>query len=71
MLTREADLTNANFTSTELHHSLFVRTNLSQANFSEVIGFHIDPRNNVLKKARFCRFEALDLLIAMDIELNG
>lgn len=66
---REANLNSANFTGTDLGNSLFIHTNLSDADFSDATDYSLDPRNNELKKARFSRFEALNLLASMDIEL--
>jgi fluoroquinolone resistance protein len=66
---READLKAANFTGTDLRNSLFMHTNLSQADFTDATDYKIDLRNNVLTKARFCRYEALNLLTSMDIDL--
>ncbi|MFT6895979.1 MAG: fluoroquinolone resistance protein [Paraglaciecola sp.] len=66
---READLQAANFTGTDLRNTLFMHTNLSQANFTDATDYYIDLRNNVLTKARFSRYEALNLLTSMDIDL--
>lgn len=68
---READLTRADFSGTDLSESLFLNTNLTKADLSSARNYHIAPGQNVLKKARFSLPEALSLLYSMDIELIG
>jgi len=66
---RDGDFSNANFTYTDFSGSLFGNTNLSGADFSEAIGYDIDIYQNVIKGARFSRFEAVRLLDSLEIEL--
>jgi fluoroquinolone resistance protein len=67
---REGDFSQANFTYTDLTGSLFMNTNLSAADFSEATNYDIDVFRNVIKHARFSRFEAMRLLDALDIEIT-
>ncbi|NQY26347.1 MAG: pentapeptide repeat-containing protein [Piscirickettsiaceae bacterium] len=66
---REGDFSNSNFTHTELSGSIFANTNLSGADFSEATDYDIDIYQNILKKAKFSRFEAIRLLDSLEIEL--
>ena len=66
---REANVKEANFSGTDFLHSLFGKTNLSLANFSESINYSIDVYNNFIKGAKFCRYEAVSLLESLEIEL--
>jgi uncharacterized protein YjbI with pentapeptide repeats len=66
---READLSQADFTGTDLSKSLFKDTNLTEADLSQARNYHIDPGQNVLKEARFSMPEAIALLYSMDIDL--
>jgi fluoroquinolone resistance protein len=66
---READLSRANLAGTDLSGSLFANTNLMEADLRGARNYHIDPGQNVLKRARFSLPEALALLYSMDIVL--
>ena len=66
---RGADLSEANFTYSELNNSLFNKTNLSHANFSEATDYTIDIYLNELKGAIFTRYEAVNLLQSIGIQL--
>lgn len=66
---REANLTRANFSGTDLSNSLFDRTNLTEANFNMAQNYDIDINKNTLKNAQFCRYEALALLESLGIKL--
>ena len=66
---REANLSQAEMHGSSFSHSLFHRTNLTKANFTDATGFHIDLNNNLIKGAIFSRFEALTLLESLGIEL--
>jgi uncharacterized protein YjbI with pentapeptide repeats len=68
---RETDLSQADFSGTDLSESLFSRTNLTEADLSRACNYHIDPSQNVLKKARFSLPEAMSLLYGLDIVLTG
>jgi fluoroquinolone resistance protein len=67
---READLSHANFADTDLSESLFSHTDLTEADLSRSRNYHIDPGQNVLKRARFSLPEAMSLLYCLDIVLT-
>lgn len=66
---RDGNFTSANFTYTDLTASLFAKTNLTSANFSEASNYDINIFNNIIKKATFSRYEAIRLLDSLEIEL--
>lgn len=66
---RHANLTASDFSGTDFRDSLFQQTNLSRANFVGATQFNIDIKNNHVSGAKFERFEALNLLTGLDIEL--
>ncbi len=66
---RETNLSQANFRYSDFSHALFHRSNLSEADFTEAVNYHIDVLNNQLKGAMFSRFEAVNLLSGLGIEL--
>ena len=67
---READLSRADFSGTDLADSLFLHTNLAQADLSGALNYRIDPAQNALAGAKFSLPEAMSLLYAMDIVLE-
>lgn len=66
----QANLEKADFSQSILEGSIFHNTNLKYANFEEAVQFQIDPLNNVLKGAKFSKFEALSLLKGLGIEIK-
>jgi len=66
---RDGSFCRADFTYTDFTNSLFGKTNLSGADFSEATNYDIDIFNNKISKARFSRYEAVRLLNSVDIEL--
>ncbi len=66
---RETQLNNAHLTYCDFTHSLFGRTNLSGADLSESVNFNIDVLDNNLSNATFSRYEALNLLESLGINL--
>ncbi|WP_281662138.1 MULTISPECIES: pentapeptide repeat-containing protein [Halomonadaceae] len=66
---REGDFSNSNFTYSDLSGCFFVNTNLTGADFSEASDYNIDIYRNIIKKAKFSRFEAVRLLDSLEIEL--
>lgn len=66
---REGRFNKANFTYTDFTNSLFGKTHLAGADFSEAIQYDIDIFNNTLTGARFTRHEAVRLLNGLEIEL--
>ena len=67
---READLRQADFSGSELTDSLFLHTDLREANFSKARNYSLAPAENNLKKARFALPEALALLYGLEIVLD-
>lgn len=67
---RECDCTEANFTHTDFEGSLFGKTNLTRADFSEATNYNIDLFNNAVKNAKFSLPEAISLLSCLEIEIN-
>jgi uncharacterized protein YjbI with pentapeptide repeats len=66
---REANLNRARCCYTDFSNSLFGKTNLAGADFTEAVNYDIDVFSNPIKGAKFSRFEALRLLDSLDIEL--
>jgi uncharacterized protein YjbI with pentapeptide repeats len=66
---READCSEADFSFTELTHSLFNKTNLSYANFSDAQNYAINVFLNEIKGAKFTLPEAVNLLRCLEIEI--
>ncbi|MBQ4858639.1 pentapeptide repeat-containing protein [Pseudoalteromonas sp. MMG007] len=66
---RHANLKQSKFTGTDFRDSEFFHTNLTKCDFVGATEFNIDLNNNVLAGAKFERFEALNLLTSLDIEL--
>jgi uncharacterized protein YjbI with pentapeptide repeats len=66
---READFTKASFVYSVFTETMFGRTKLAKADFSEATGYALDIRDNVIKGARFTRSEAIGLLYGLEIEL--
>lgn len=66
---RSGNFTKAKFSYTDFTNSLFMKTNLREADFSEAENYDIDIFNNEIKAARFSRYEAVRLLSGLDIEL--
>ncbi len=48
-----SDLTNGDFEGTDFEKSIFSQSNLTNANFLGAINYWIDPRANIVKRARF------------------
>jgi fluoroquinolone resistance protein len=66
---REAILSRATFSGTDLTNSLFVNTNLTGADFNGATHYDIDVKKNTIKNAIFCRYEAVSLLTSLGIKL--
>ena len=66
---REGNFSDANFTYTDFTNSLFNRTNLIGADFTEATNYNIDIYLNEIKRAKFSRLEAIRLLDSLEIEL--
>jgi len=66
---REATLSRGRFSGTDLTNSLFVNSNLTDADFNGATNYDIDVTANTLKGAIFCRYEAVNLLTSLGIKL--
>jgi uncharacterized protein YjbI with pentapeptide repeats len=66
----DANCEDADFRDTDLSDSVFARTRLVRANFTDAQNYRIDLFNNDIKRARFSLPEAVSLLYSLDIELQ-
>jgi uncharacterized protein YjbI with pentapeptide repeats len=66
---RDANMNEGNFSYSDFSHSLFNKTNLSGADFTEASNYDIDISNNNVKGAKFSRLEAVRLLEYLGLEL--
>lgn len=66
---REGDFSKAVMTYSDFTHSLFMRTNLQSADFTEATQYSINVLENQLQGAKFSKFEAVYLLESLGIEL--
>ena len=67
---RDADLTQVDFSGTDLVDSLFLNTQLTSADLRRARNYNIAPDKNLLKGTRFSLPEALALLYNLDIILD-
>ncbi|CRL59154.1 pentapeptide repeat-containing protein [Proteus vulgaris] len=66
---RNAELNKSIMTGSDFTNSLFMQTNIEAVDFTDSHSFDIDIRQNKIAKAKFSKFEALDLLRYLDIKL--
>ena len=66
---REGDFSHAVMTYNDFTHSLFMRTNLQSANFTESTQYSINILENQVQGAKFSKHEAVYLLEGLGIEL--
>lgn len=66
---REGNFDGSSMTYCDFTRSLFMGTGLQRVDFSESSGYAINVLENEVKGARFSRYEALNLLECLDIEL--
>lgn len=66
---REGNFDGSTMTYCDFTRSLFLDTSLLRADFSDSSGYAINVLENHVKGARFSRYEALNLLECLDIEL--
>lgn len=66
---REGDFSAAVMTYSDFTHSLFMRSNLQGADFTEASQYSINVLENQLKGAKFSKHEAVYLLESLGIEL--
>lgn len=62
-------LMRVSFRDSDLSGTIFHNSDLSKADFSSAINYDIDPRTNIIKKAKFSLPEAVGLLRGFDIHL--
>ena len=66
---REGDFSHAVMSYSDFTHSLFMRTNLQSANFTESTQYAINILENQVQGAKFSKHEAVYLLGGLGIEL--
>jgi uncharacterized protein YjbI with pentapeptide repeats len=66
---REGEFCEAILSFTDFTNSLFNQTNLTGADFTGATNYRIDINHNIVRKAKFSRYEAVSLLDSLDIEL--
>lgn len=66
---REGDFKGAAMIHSDFTRSLFIHTNLQNVDFSDSMAYAINILENDVKGARFSRYEALNLLECLGIEL--
>ncbi|MDO6638485.1 MULTISPECIES: pentapeptide repeat-containing protein [unclassified Shewanella] len=66
---RNGDFANSTMTFCDFTNSIFMKTNLQAVDFSDSTDFTIDVLQNRIAQAKFSRFEALNLLESLAIEL--
>lgn len=72
---KEVDFTEANLSGTKFNDcdftlAIFDKTNLAGADLYSSFNFQIDPRTNIVKKAKFSKEGALGLLTRFDVILK-
>jgi uncharacterized protein YjbI with pentapeptide repeats len=66
---REGNFARSLWNRCDFSNSLFMRTNLQGTDFSDSYHYDIDVLQNRIDKAKFSRFEALNLLTSLGISL--
>ena len=66
---RNGSFCQAKFSYTDFTASLFGKTDLSGADFTEAVNYDISIFDNKVDKAKFTRYEAVRLLNCLDVEL--
>ncbi len=66
---REGNFNGSDFSHTNFGGSLFAKTRLKKVNFEEATDYQIDVLNNDIQGAKFSRYEAVNLLQGLGIEL--
>lgn len=67
---RETDLSQADLSGIDLSDSLFLGTDLTEADLARARNYRIDPGQNTLRQAKFSLPEAMSLLYELDIVLS-
>jgi fluoroquinolone resistance protein len=65
----ETDLTEADLSGTDLAGAIFLKTNLTKANFVGAKNYSLNVTNNKTKGAKFSLPEAIRLLYALDVSI--
>ncbi len=65
----ETRLNGADFSDVVLSGTLFHKCDLSKADFSSAVDYHIDPLTNKIKKAKFSLPEVVGLLHGFDVTI--
>lgn len=68
---REAVLAQASFAESDLSRSLFMHTDVREANFVDAINYYIDTKDNLIKGATFSFPDVLALLRCQNINIVG
>ena len=66
---REGDFSQSDFSLSDFTNSLFSKTNLTKVNFTDASNYQIDIYTNTSTEAKFSRYEAVVLLVSLNIEL--
>jgi uncharacterized protein YjbI with pentapeptide repeats len=66
---RDGSFCNSNFRLTDFTGALFNKTNLSGTDFTAAVNYAININYNIVKGAKFSRYEAICLLESLEIEL--
>jgi fluoroquinolone resistance protein len=66
---RQGNFSRGNFTKSDLAGSLFFKTWLSEADFTNAINYDVDIRNNEMRCSKFSQHQAIRLLRSFGIEL--
>jgi fluoroquinolone resistance protein len=66
---REGNFSQSNFTGSDFSYSLFNRTELVEADFTDASNYNMDINLNNIKHGKFSRNQALNLLIGLTIKL--
>lgn len=67
----DTDCTNSDFSYADCTQTVFHHTNLSECNFSYAINYNINIYSNTIKSAIFSSPDAINLLIASGIIVDG
>ena len=66
---RNGSFRDSQFSYTDFTSSLFGKTDLTGADFTEALNYDIDVFDNKIEKAKFTRYEAVRLLNCLKVEL--
>lgn len=66
---RDGEFRKVNFSGSDFSNAFFGNTDLTGADFTDASNYSINIHNNKIKGARFDRYNAINLLKSLDIEL--